>query len=383
MGAVAATDETTTMVGEAVTAPGSGAESLERAGSMTIAIGADPAETARAFLVPGYVFPPDGGGALEAPEGSALATYAPVFRKDGGQSGYYALLSADGEILVFDDPSSAPDEGFVFIPYYANTGGSGTMLTLGYFQLVNGALVQRSSIFVDDRADWKGLDYLGEGQFVIRALTHGADQPMADAPDTPLSIMIERVGDTVVETGRGGETEMSPEGSDEAGVLWITPDGLGPITAQSTYSDVNLSGFLPSAALIRTDEVMGEAGMYSTLAFDTESGIVRVDYLLDGPLVSISSTDPGIGSELGIWPGDKMVDHWEGMECAPGLEVFAAGMICSKPGTPHLAVYFSGPTPGNVPDGWMPAADDPLARKWIAEQVLWLDDVDMAREYRP
>lgn len=335
-----------------------------------------PADAVRSLLAPGYVFPPDGGGVLEAPDEGAHATYAPILRADGGQSGYYALLTRDDKILVLDDPSRAPEDGFVFIPYYKNSGGTGTVLTLGYFQLADGVLIPHGSVFVEDRADWEALDYQGDSQFVIKALTHGPDQAMADAPDVPLNVAFVRKGDTLVNVGRS-EDVVNAGG----GVLWITPDGLGPITAESTYADLDLSGFLPGAEVMRTDEAMGEAGTYSILSFASGSGTVVVQYLLDGPLVSISSTDPGIGSALGIWPGDRMVDHWDGLNCSPGLEIFAAGMICSREGTPHLAVYFSGPMPDNVPDGWVPAADDPRAETWRAEQVLWLDNVDMARTY--
>ncbi len=122
-----------------------------------------------------------------------------LLNSNGDKQGRVTFLTDEGELIILNDDSMLPEDGFVFMPYYENTGGSADILFLGLFQVKDGELSETDTVAIDDRAWFVDLEYQGEGQYTVHALTHGPQQTMADEPAVGLNVSFQRSGSAMID----------------------------------------------------------------------------------------------------------------------------------------------------------------------------------------
>lgn len=92
------------------------------------------------------------------------------------------------------------------IPFFVNSGGSGTFLSLGLFSLRDNVLAYHSSISVADRVTINSITRTGNS-VTLRYLTRHANQPMSATASAPAFMIVTRSGETILEAMSGVNAE--------------------------------------------------------------------------------------------------------------------------------------------------------------------------------
>lgn len=132
--------------------------------------------------------------AEETPQG--ITTYSGSYQDpaDDQVRAFVSLAVDNPEVIV--NAGEDQDQLWVFIPYYANFGGTGTFLNIGLFSFDGESLTHHDSLFIDDRVSLLAVQQEGDG-YSVAYLTRAPGEGMAAQPTIPAIVRFTRTGSEI------------------------------------------------------------------------------------------------------------------------------------------------------------------------------------------
>jgi hypothetical protein len=147
-------------------------------------------------------------------------------------------------------------------------------------------------------------------------------------------------------------------------------DRLGPITAGTPFSVVELRSLFPAATVTKATAA-SEGERYPVLRVAEGQTVLLELRSADGlRIYSVEITPAARVGNLGVRHGDTYAEVFGAdarPDCVPGTEEQSGQVICPAPSSSHVSLAFDGLWAG--PDGELPPPE--ALRGWTVERVIW------------